>query len=220
LIVLTFSFSYFWLPNTIFPTLTYFNWISWIAPTSAAVSIVTGSYYFNLGLNPWASFDWNWFATIDPILYPLPIVVQMVTATLIWGTCVILPVFFANVWWTGYLPINSFLSYANNGHPYSPMAVMDENFQLDIEKYKAYSPVFLSAASTLRYAVLFVVLLSSLTFSVLWYGKPVWRSFQNTLQRKGHYAGRNDIHSRLMSRYPECPEVLHLLLSQLKAILT
>lgn len=37
-------FCYFWLPNTIFPTLTFFNWITWIRPQNAAVSIITGSY--------------------------------------------------------------------------------------------------------------------------------------------------------------------------------
>lgn len=43
-------------PGYIFQALSYFNWISWIAPTNVKLAIITGSVC-GMGLNPWPTFD-------------------------------------------------------------------------------------------------------------------------------------------------------------------
>ncbi|RDW61371.1 hypothetical protein BP5796_11263 [Coleophoma crateriformis] len=212
-------FCYYWLPNTVFPTLTFFNWITWIKPQSAVTAIVTGSYYFNLGFNPLSSFDWNWFALLDPLYMPWFIVLQIVAAIFLWGSCVIIPTFFSNVWWTSYIPINSFEAYDNTGSTYNISRVLDENLKLVPENYRNYSPVFLSAAQTLRYACEFATIPAIFVFVGLWYGKGIWRIFKITWKEKGAFSAQNDIHSRQMSKYKEVPEWVFVLIGVIAAAL-
>lgn len=61
---------YFWFPNTIAQFLSYFNWMTWIAPDNVALSVVTGSVN-GLGLNPLPTFDWNMVVfNGDPLVLP------------------------------------------------------------------------------------------------------------------------------------------------------
>ncbi|KAJ7790206.1 OPT oligopeptide transporter protein-domain-containing protein [Mycena leptocephala] len=58
-------FVYFW-----FPTLSYFNWMTWIAPDNISLAAITGSVS-GLGLNPIPTFDWNQLVyAVDPLIYP------------------------------------------------------------------------------------------------------------------------------------------------------
>lgn len=60
-------FIYFWLPGFLFPALSFFGWMTWIAPNNFNLNIITGSQA-GLGFNPISSFDWNVLSTI---CYPL-----------------------------------------------------------------------------------------------------------------------------------------------------
>ncbi|GME72920.1 unnamed protein product [Ambrosiozyma monospora] len=57
-------FLYYWFPGYIFQGLSYFSWMTWIAPENFNLAAVTGSQ-FGLGFNPIPTFDWNviiqWF---------------------------------------------------------------------------------------------------------------------------------------------------------------
>ncbi|PKK52367.1 hypothetical protein CI102_6818 [Trichoderma harzianum] len=183
-------FLYYWLPGTIMPILTFFNWTTWIAPTSATLSILTGSYYFNLGLNPLlTTFDWNWFSgVVDPIIYPFFVVVQIVGSALVWAVLVVIPVFFTNTWYTAYLPINSWYAYDNTGNQYNFSRVVGPGSTLNETAYREYSPLFLPATFVLRYAVLLA----------------------QAIRRISVHHASNDVHSRFMSRYHEVPETWYL----------
>ena len=63
-------FVYFWFPNYIFEVLTYFSWMTWIAPDNHNLNILTG-FQNGLGLfNPFPTFDWNvlLFDGLDPLV--------------------------------------------------------------------------------------------------------------------------------------------------------
>lgn len=64
-------FFYFFFPNYIFPALSSFNWLAWIAPNNVNFTKIVGMNY-GLGLNPWSTFDWN-IVTFqgDPSFCPL-----------------------------------------------------------------------------------------------------------------------------------------------------
>lgn len=47
-----------------------------------------------------------------------------------------------------------------------------------------------------------------LTFCWLWYGTTFWRTFKIAVKRSASHEGFDDIHSRLMSKYPEVNEVI------------
>ncbi|KAM6484707.1 OPT oligopeptide transporter protein-domain-containing protein [Trichoderma sp. SZMC 28011] len=205
-------FLYYWLPGTIMPILTFFNWTTWIAPTSATLSILTGSYYFNLGLNPLlTTFDWNWFSgVVDPIIYPFFVVVQIVGSALVWAVLVVIPVFFTNTWYTAYLPINSWYAYDNTGNQYNFSRVVGPGSTLNETAYREYSPLFLPATFVLRYAVLLAVIPAVCTFTWLWYGKAFGQVIKQAIRRISAHQASNDVHSRLMSRYHEVPETWYL----------
>ncbi|KAK5111395.1 hypothetical protein LTR85_012169 [Meristemomyces frigidus] len=213
MIAFTAMFCYFWLPNTIFPTLTYFNWPTWIKPHGTVLSTLMGSYYYNLGLNPFINtFDWNVVAAVvDPIVNPFFVVVQIVGSLMVWGVCVIIPVFFSNLWYTAYMPINSWYIYDNTGEEYSMSQVMGSNGGLNQTAYEEYSPAFIPAAAALRYAVSLATVPAVVTFAYLYYGKTFTRIAKNAWKRKAGHEGHEDIHSRLMSRYEEVPERSDLL---------
>ena len=66
----TAMFIYFWFPNYILQGMSYFNWITWIAPGNAKLAAVAGSVT-GLGLNPLSTFDWNQFVVVaDPLINP------------------------------------------------------------------------------------------------------------------------------------------------------
>jgi len=68
-----------------------------------------------LGLNPFASFDWNWFATkFDPTVIPSVFLLQMVLSMFVWAICVIIPVFFTNTFYSAYMPLVSIKAFAPN----------------------------------------------------------------------------------------------------------
>jgi hypothetical protein len=49
---------YFWFPSYLFQALSYFNWMTWIAPANVTLAAVTGTVG-GMGFNPWPTFDWN-----------------------------------------------------------------------------------------------------------------------------------------------------------------
>lgn len=49
---------YYWIPNQFFNALRLFNWMTWIAPNSVNLAIVTGSYG-GMGFNPLSTWDPN-----------------------------------------------------------------------------------------------------------------------------------------------------------------
>jgi len=66
----TAMFIYFWFPNYILQAMSYFNWITWIAPENVKLAAVAGSVT-GLGLNPVPTFDWNQLVAIaDPLINP------------------------------------------------------------------------------------------------------------------------------------------------------
>ncbi|OGM47811.1 hypothetical protein ABOM_003346 [Aspergillus bombycis] len=207
------AFIYYWIPGTMFPTLTFFNWMTWIKPTSATLAIVTGTYYFNMGFNPLATFDYQWLATLDPFVTPFFVIFQIIMTLAFWGICVIMPVFFTNTWYTGYLPINSWFSYDNNGQVYDTSKILGTNHRLNQTAYESYSQVFLPAAVGLRYAGMMCIIPAMLVFTALYHGSAVLVLMKKIFKGASQFSGHRDVHTRLMSKYTEVGEWVYLLVA-------
>jgi len=79
-------FIYFWFPNYIIQAMSYFNWITWIAPENVKLAAIAGSVS-GLGLNPLPTFDWNQFVVVaDPLISPFFVgaILHLITHMLIW----------------------------------------------------------------------------------------------------------------------------------------
>jgi hypothetical protein len=55
---------------------------------------------------------------------------------------------------TGYFPISTYRAFDNTGLRYDPTAIVTDSL-FDVEKYRAYSPVYISATLCVAYAVSF-----------------------------------------------------------------
>lgn len=97
------------------------------------------------------------------------------------------------------MPISVPIAFDNTGVPYNLSAVVtDSNFEE--AKYELYSPMFLPIATVLTYGTIFALYPASLVHTFLWYRKDIVRRFRSCSLKD-----EDDIHSRLMSKYPEVP---------------
>jgi OPT family oligopeptide transporter len=119
------------------------------------------------------------------------------------------------------LPISARSAFDNTGNLYDPHAIFT-NGSFDVEKYRAYSPLFLTPTQALAYALgfasftaiivhsfrMFSILLFLftlfLTLVVVWYRHDIKKRFSRGLQDE------RDVHSRLMQAYPEAPNWWYL----------
>jgi len=92
--------------------------------------------------------------------------------------------------------------YNNKAKPFIIKEVMDSDATLDIEKFKAYSPLLQGPRIALAYAISFASISCVLVHCALYEGKSLVRR----LFFKLGDAKDDDIHSRQMRKYPEVPE--------------
>ena len=206
---------YYWLPGYIFTALSTFNWMTWISPENVTLAILTGSS-LGLGLfNPITTFDWN-VATSSYAALAQPF---FSTCTMWFGTLlsapIILAIYYSNMNFTAYLPINSSSAFANDGKPYRVQNVVVNN-KLDEASYQAYSPPFYSAGYILTvganfafYPVYFLYIMVNQWTTI---GQAYVNFYKGLRHGKGNYEGAMDVHSRLMSQYPEVPDWWFLLI--------
>lgn len=68
------------------------------------------------------------------------------------------PITVKNVLFAKYFPISTSSAFDNMGMPYDITAVVDENGFFDVEKYKAYSPLFMPVNLQLAYGTQFAMI--------------------------------------------------------------
>jgi OPT oligopeptide transporter protein len=82
--------------------------------------------------------------------------------------------------------------------------IINADSSLNIEAYKAYSPLFLPVSFAMSYGLSFATITATLTHTFLYYHKRIWT------QARGSIFERPDIHARLMSVYKEVPDWWYL----------
>ncbi|KAI7650192.1 OPT-domain-containing protein, partial [Hortaea werneckii] len=184
-------FVYFWLPDYLFPALSFFAWMTWIKPNNFNLATVTGSQ-FGLGFNPWSTFDWNVIGTYwFPLAYPFWTFVTQYIGMVIGGFA-ILGIYYTNTRWTAYLPINSSGIFDNTGASYNITRVMDGG-TLNETNFAEYSPAFYSAGNLIVYSCFFAFYPLTMTFILLDSSRPLSRAYRQIsnavwVQMKGMYS--------------------------------
>jgi len=103
-----------------------------------------------------------------------------------------------NVWYSQYMPISVGIPFDNTGGQYNLSGIITNN-TFDQAKYEQYSPMFLPITYAVTYGTIFATYPAILVHTYLWYHKDIFRQFRRSLKDE------KDIHSRLMSKYPEAP---------------
>ncbi|KAJ7254134.1 OPT-domain-containing protein, partial [Mycena rebaudengoi] len=196
-------FVYFWFPDFIFQSLSYFNWMTWIAPDNVHLAAITGSIS-GLGLNPLPTFDWNQFVVfVDPLIFPFFSLVTLPIIVALWYT---------NTWYTAYLPINSNRVFDNSGKVYNVSNAVGSNTLFDQTKFKNYSPAYLSAGILMIYGVYFALYTATVTHTFLYHRHEIAHGFRSLFSRKKTSEVHPDVHVRLMMSYKEVPEWQYLMI--------
>ncbi|KAK0648566.1 oligopeptide transporter protein [Cercophora newfieldiana] len=171
-------FVYFWLPGFLFPALSMFAWMTWIAPDNFNLNTITGSY-MGLGFNPISSFDWNVLSTASPLAMPFFAFTQQFVGTILAGL-IIIALYWTNVGWSAYLPVNSSGIYDNTGKPYNiSLVVPPGSGNLNEAAYQEYSPAFYSAGNLVVYGAFFIFYPLTMVFIVLDMWRPLGKAFRS-----------------------------------------
>jgi OPT family oligopeptide transporter len=96
------------------------------------------------------------------------------------------------------MPVSVGIPFDNTGAQYNLSAVVNKN-AFDQAKYEEYSPMFLPITYTVSYGAIFAIYPAALVHIFLWYRKDIIHQSRRGLK------DQKDIHSQLMSKYPEVP---------------
>ncbi|KAJ3500601.1 hypothetical protein NLJ89_g9722 [Agrocybe chaxingu] len=109
--------------------------------------------------------------------------------------------YYKNVWHSQYMPISGLNAYDNTGNPYDVSRVVNPiDASLNLDAYKAYSPLYLPTAFAMSYGLSFLSITSTVTHAIIHFYRPIRLQFGRSMREQP------DIHARLMSRYPQVPE--------------
>ncbi len=88
---------------------------------------------------------------------------------------------------------------AYSGQPYNLTRILNADSTFNLEAYKSYSPLFLSATFAISYGLAFASITATIVHAVLYFRKPISLHLHRSLGEQP------DIHARLMSQYPSVP---------------
>lgn len=204
--VTIFAFVWFWFPDYIWTSLSSFAFITWIVPHSQKVNTIFGMNS-GLGLLP-ISFDWTQITYAgSPLTTPFYITCNAYAVVVFFFLFISPILYYTNVWNSGYLPLLSSSTFDNTGKSYNISRVVDENLNFVLEKYEAYSPMYISMSYSMSYALSFAAVTAMVVHTALYNGPEIIAKFRNSR------AGGEDIHKRLMNKYREVPDWWYGLLS-------
>ncbi|KAG8904834.1 hypothetical protein FRB99_001090 [Tulasnella sp. 403] len=193
------SFLWYFFPGYLFKSLSYFSWVCWIVPKNVAVNQLFGAVH-GLGIAAF-TFDWAQIAYIgSPLATPWWAEANVAAGFFLFFWIVVPIIYFTNTWDTKYFPISTIISYDHFGKPYNVTRVLNLDATLNMEEYKKYSPLFLSATFAFSYGTSFAGITSVLVHSLLYFRKQIWTQARKSL------AEQPDVHARLMAKYKGVPD--------------
>ncbi|KAG5360977.1 Oligopeptide transporter 2 [Yarrowia sp. B02] len=206
LVVFVGAFVYFWFPSYIFGALSNFNWMTWIAPDNVNLALITG--FNGMAINPIPTFDWTYIGA-GSVVTPWWSIVNNLIGVLI-GTFCILGVYYSNVRWTAYLPMNQPGIYDNQGNSYHVTKILT-NGVFDKAKYEKYGPPFWSAANLVSYGSFFCVYTLGFVYTMLAYWKDMHTAAVDFYHGIAFWKGRkksevDSAFARQLKKYPDVPD--------------
>ncbi|KAJ8606594.1 hypothetical protein MRB53_040823 [Persea americana] len=190
------------IPSFFVPALSYFGIFTWFAPKNLIINTILG-VKSGLGLFPF-TFDWAQISfTGSPILVPWWAQVNALAGVAIFLWIIAPLLYYTNTFYTGYLPFIDSNVFDNSGSYYNVSRIITDDVTFDLERYQAYSPLYLPAAYIMSYWAAFASLTALIVHCYLFYKDDIvrqWRASRNEATRS-----QGDIHVRLMRRYDEVP---------------
>ncbi|KAM5351104.1 hypothetical protein ACJ41O_003827 [Fusarium nematophilum] len=205
-------FVWYWVPNFLVEALSLFNWPTWISPGNVNLALIAGATC-GLGINPLPTLDWNIAVHLgDPIVTPLFTHMNFAGGMALMGFIVVPLMYFNNVWAGGYFPINGNKMYDNTGGFYNVRRILNPDYTLNQTAYHEYSVPIVTTTQMLNYAAAFMLYVALPTHMFLWHRKEIASGLKSIWSRRSRQDEFRDVHNRLMSAYPECPQWWYLVI--------
>jgi OPT family small oligopeptide transporter len=194
------SFCWYWFPGYIAPFLSVFAWVTWIKPQNVVVNQLFGGWT-GLSLIP-MTFDWTQISgfNFSPLIAPWYAMANTLIGMVLWFWIVTPAIHYSGLFYFKFLPISDSGSYDNTGGAYNVSRILTPDFTFDAEKYKSYSPLFLSTTFSLSYGLSFAGIIAVILHTVLFHGPDLYARF-----RAVNGTEEEDVHSRLMARFKPVP---------------
>lgn len=198
------SFVWYWFPGWIFQALSVFAFVTWIKPNSVVINQLFGGST-GLSLIP-ITFDWTQISgyVLSPLIPPWHAIANTLVGTVGFYWIVTLAVHYSGAWYADYLPMSDSSSYDNTGSTYNVSKILTSEYELDEQAYRNYSPLFLSTTFAISYGISFATVISLIVHTALYNGKEIW------LRAKLAREQEDDVHMRLMKKYPDAPDWWYL----------
>ncbi|KAI3961275.1 hypothetical protein MKX01_006989 [Papaver californicum] len=201
LIAFVCSFAWYLVPGYLFPTLTSISWICWAFSKSVTAQQI-GSGMAGLGVGAF-TLDWSAVASFlfSPLISPFFAIVNVFIGYVLF-MYVTLPIAYwgFDLYHAKTFPIFSADLFRSSGEPYNITAIVDDKFQIDYPSYDEQGHINLSTFFALSYGFGFATIASTLTHVGLFHGREIYERF------RASYKGKEDIHTRLMNKYPKIPD--------------
>ncbi|OBT41372.1 hypothetical protein VE00_08212 [Pseudogymnoascus sp. WSF 3629] len=199
LIVMGAIFVWEWFPLWIAPFLATFTFVCWAAPNNVIVNQLFGGQT-GLSLIP-ITFDWSTLTAFiySPLVYPFHAIANTMVGMVVFVIITSIGIHYTGSLYSEYLPMSTSGSFDNTGKSYKVANILNADYTLNEEKYKAYSPLFLSTTFALVYGLSFATIAALVVHTALFNGKQIWRQFRASREDGA------DVHMRMMLKYKEAP---------------
>ncbi|XP_021648243.2 oligopeptide transporter 4 [Hevea brasiliensis] len=214
LIAVICSFSWHVVPGYLFTTVTSISWVCWVFSKSVTAQQL-GSGMRGLGFGA-ITLDWSAVASFlfSPLISPF-----FAIANVFVGYVLMLYIVIPIAYWgldlynAHRFPIFSIHLFTAQGNKYDISAIVNDKFELDLQKYEEQGRIHLSLFFVFTYGLGFATIASTLTHVAFFYGREIYERYHAS------YKGKEDIHTRLMRRYKDIPSWwFHLLLAVTLAV--
>ncbi|KAG8912284.1 hypothetical protein FRC01_005179, partial [Tulasnella sp. 417] len=105
---------------------------------------------------------------------------------------------------TGHLPIMGYLAYDRFGLPYNVDQILNPDKTFNATAYAEYSPLYIPVSLITTYLIAFVLVTALVVSTILDFGDELWKAL------KGNRPEDEDVHARLMRKYPEIPTLWYV----------
>lgn len=171
-IALICSFSWYLVPGYLFSTLTSISWVCWAFPNSVTAHQL-GSGMKGLGLGA-LTVDWTVVASFlfSPLVSPFFAILNILVGYVLLVYIVIpLSYWGFDMYNAHRFPIFSSHLFTSQGQRYDISAIVNDKFEINLQKYEEQGRINLSIFFALSYGFGFATIASTLSHVALFYGR-------------------------------------------------
>ncbi|KAG8855931.1 hypothetical protein FRC20_000665 [Serendipita sp. 405] len=194
------AFLWAFVPSFLFQAISYFSWACWIAPRNLTVNNLFGTYS-GLGMGI-ITFDWAQISFIgSPLMIPWWAQIHVFVGFVFFYWFLLPILYYKNVWNLAYMPIGGQSSYDRFGQVYRVSRIFNRTTaSFNPDAYNEYSALYLPGPFALVYLLAFAMSACLLVHTVLYHGKSLINGIKKIQVEE------DDVHAKLMRKYPEVPD--------------